>query len=351
MAYLTAVLITRVILELFLDKEKSIGFQTKSTANWFIGFNFDFVGKRKFAYVISAAVILLGIYSMQSKGFELGVDFNGGRSYIVKFEDDVTTDIISNSLRDQFEGKAPLVKTFGEQNQVKITTSYLVDDNSLQADQTIKSKLFEGLKSSFASDISSEEFFNDDENKKRGLLQSTMVGPTIADDFQRSATYATIFGLAIIFLYILFRFRWQYGTGAVFAVVHDVFIVLSLFSIFKNILPFSLEIDQAFIAALLTIIGYSINDTVVIFDRIREYLLDNKTKDFKEVINAAVNKTLSRTIMTSVTTLLVVVILFILGGEVIRGFAFALLIGVISGTYSSIFIATPAVVDLPGKKR
>ena len=351
MAYLTAVLITRVILEHLLDAEKAIEFQSKSTAKWFVDFNIDFVTKRKMSYVISALIIGAGIFSMTSKGFELGVDFNGGRSYIVKFDQDVATDAISEKLKIQFDGKAPVVKTFGENNQIKVTTSYLVEDNSAAADETIKSKLYEGLQSNFASEISSAEFFNDDQNKERGLLQSTMVGPTIADDFQRSATYATIFGLAIIFLYILFRFSWQYGAGAVIAVIHDVFIVLSLFSIFKNLLPFSLEIDQAFIAALLTIIGYSINDTVVIFDRIREYLQDHKTSEFKSVINAAVNRTLSRTLMTSITTLFVVLVLFILGGEVIRGFAFALLIGVISGTYSSIFIATPTVVDLPGNKR
>ena len=346
-AFLTAVLITRLILEILLTRDDPISFYNNVTVNMFNNTKVKFVGKRYLAYGISAIIISLGVASMMSKGFELGVDFNGGRSYIVRFDQEVQTENISKALKAQFENQVPIVKSFGDNDQVKITTSYMVEDNSIETDELIKSKLFEGLKPLYNKDISKEDFFNDDEKKSLGLFQSEMVGPTIADDFQRSASRATIIGLLVIFLYILFRFKsWQYGLGAVFAVIHDVFIVLSLFSIFKGILPFSLEIDQAFIAALLTIIGYSINDTVVIFDRIREFIAERKTSDFKTVINSAINNTLSRTLMTSLTTFIVVIILFIFGGEVIRGFAFALLIGIISGTYSSIFIATPTVVDL-----
>jgi len=349
-AFLTAVLVTRLILEILLNREDQISFYNKITVNAFKNTKINFVGKRYLAYFISAFIISLGVLSMLTKGFELGVDFNGGRSYIVRFDQEVETEKISEVLKLKFDNQVPVVKSFGNNNQVKITTSYKVDDNSIETDELIKSKLYEGLKPIYKVDLSREAFFNDDESKTLGLFQSEMVGPTIADDFQRSASKATILGLLVIFLYILFRFkRWQYGLGAVFAVIHDVFIVLSLFSIFKAILPFSLEIDQAFIAALLTIIGYSINDTVVIFDRIREYLSEHKTSDFKTVINSAINSTLSRTLMTSLTTFIVVIVLFVFGGEVIRGFAFALLIGIVSGTYSSIFIATPTVVDLTEK--
>lgn len=325
-SFLTAVLLSRIFIEFMASRNKTIDFSTGLSKNVFSNINFNFIKRRKFAYMISSIIIIIGIVSMVTNGFELGVDFNGGRSYTVRFDQNANTDQLREILTEPF-GSAPTVKTFGDANQVKITTNFTSTDSLAK--------------------IALESGLNLIENTNYEILQSSIVGPTIADDFKRGATRSTILGLILIFAYIVVRFRkWQFGAGAIVAIFHDVLIVLSLFSIFKSILPFSLEIDQAFIAALLTIIGYSINDTVVIFDRIREHLSYGEKKSKKEVINDAINKTLSRTIMTSITTLIVVAILFFFGGEVIRGFAFALLIGIISGTYSSIFIATPTVVDL-----
>ncbi len=271
----------------------------------------------------------MGIGSLISRGLNYSVDFTGGRSYVVRFEDDHSTTDIRKALSTPFES-APEVKTFGPSNQVKVTTKYLIEDNSISVDQQVENKLKEGLAS-----FSSFE-----------IMSSQKVGPTIADDIKRGAIWSTLFGLLIVFLYILLRFRkWQFGIGALAALGHDVIIVLSCFSIFYGILPFSLEMDQAFIAALLTVIGYSINDTVVVFDRIREYLGLYRKRDPQEVMNMAINSTLSRTFNTSISTFTVLLIIFIFGGEVIRGFSFALLIGVVVGTYSSICIATPIALD------
>jgi len=238
------------------------------------------------------------------------------------------------------------VKTFGGSNQVKITTKFRVDDKGAEVDEDIQSRLFEGVTSFYNNPIDSDAFFNDDESKEFGLLSSSQVGPTIADDIRTSAIWSIIFSLVIIFVYILVRFsKWQFSAGAVAAVFHDTLIVISLFSLLYGIVPFSLEIDQAFIAAILTVIGYSLNDTVVVFDRIREYMREHRKMSFGEMVNSALNSTLSRTINTSMTTLFVLLIIFLFGGETIRGFMFALLIGIIVGTYSSLFVASPIMYD------
>ncbi|MFN7013087.1 MAG: protein translocase subunit SecDF, partial [Bacteroidia bacterium] len=326
-----AIFLTRLVFMTLLDKNKNISFASKITENAFKGLSIDFVGKRKLYYIISGVVILAGIVSFFTKGFNLGVDFKGGRSYVVRFENNVSTVDIRSTLTNAF-GEAPEVKTFGGDNQVKITTKYLIDDNSEDADEKVEAALNSGL---------------DQTGLKYEVMSSQKVGPTIADDIKTSAVWAILFSLFVIFLYIVIRFkRWQFGLGALIALFHDVMIILSIFSIFYNILPFSMEIDQAFIAAILTVIGYSINDTVVVFDRIREYLgMVTNRKEVKDVINDALNSTISRTFNTSITIFVVLLAIFLFGGEVIRGFSFALLVGIVVGTYSSLCIATPVVVD------
>lgn len=330
-----AIFITRLVFMTLLDKNKKISFASKITENAFKGLSIDFVGKRKLYYIVSVVVILAGVVSFFTKGFNLGVDFKGGRSYVVRFDQNVSTVDVRSTLTNAF-GEAPEVKTFGGNNQVKVTTKYLIDDNSEDADNKVEEALNNAL---------GQKGF------KYEVMSSQKVGPTIADDIKTSAVWAILFSLFVIFLYIVIRFkRWQFGLGALIALFHDVLIILSIFSIFYNILPFSMEIDQAFIAAILTVIGYSINDTVVVFDRIREYLgmVSNK-KEIKDVINDALNSTISRTFNTSITIFVVLLAIFLFGGEVIRGFSFALLVGIVVGTYSSLCIATPVVVDFMKK--
>lgn len=333
----SAIFITRLIFEWLLDKEKGVSFDNKITANAFENFNIDFISKRKIFYVISGLIILFGIISISIRGFDLGVDFKGGYSFVVKFDENVTVEEVRSSLTEPFES-APEVKMFGAPDEVKITTSFLIHDDSDEAQRRVEQSLVNGLNA-----LQGPDSFE---------IRSVMkVGPTIAEDIKTSAIWAVIFSLIIIFLYIFIRFKkWQFGVGAILALFHDVLILLAVFSLFKGVFPFSLEIDQAFIAALLTVVGYSINDSVVVFDRIRETLSFYKKKPLIGVINTALNNVLSRTIVTSLTTLFVISILFFFGGEVIRGFSFALMIGVVVGTYSSIFIATPALIDLQSKQ-
>lgn len=332
----SAIFITRLMFEWFLDKDKKVTFSTKITEGAFKNVNFDFLKHRMKFYVISGLIIAAGIASLVTKGLNYGVDFSGGRNYIVRFEEPVSTLDLTKALAVPLE-TAPEVKTFGASNQVKITTNYLIDSEDENADHVVEEKLHEGLQKM---------------NLKYEILSSQKVGPTIADDIKTAAFWSILISLIIIFLYIVFRFRrWQFGLGALVALFHDVLVVLSVFSIFYGILPFSLEIDQAFIAAILTVVGYSINDTVVVFDRIREYLGLHKKQEMNEVLNNALNSTLSRTINTSLSTIFVLLMIFIFGGEVIRGFSFALLVGVIVGTYSSLCVATPVMVDFAGAKR
>lgn len=332
-----AIFITRLIFEWMLGKNQNISFSIKATQNLFKDSKFDFItGRRKF-YVFSSVIIIAGLISMFTRGFSLGVDFKGGRSYFVEFKEAVKTTDVRKVLTEEF-GSAPEVKTFGSSNEVKITTSYLVDDNSENADATANEKLTAGLKK-----ISSGFEIKD----------SQKVGPTIANDIKVSAIYAVLFAILVVFLYILIRFRkWQFGLAAIVALAHDVLILLALFSLLNGVLPFSLDIDQAFIAAILTVMGYSINDTVVVFDRVREYINQHHTKNenLPSVINNALNSTLSRTVVTGLCTMLVLIIIFIFGGEILRGFSFAMLIGVIFGTYSSLFVATPFVVEFIREK-
>ena len=335
----SGVLITRWLSDWWIGRGKNIEYITGVSRNLFKHFNFDFVGVRKIAFVISGVLTLIGIISMFTRGFDKGVDFLGGRTYTVQFTKPVSTEEVRNKLTASFGNSAPVVKTVATNNQLRITTSYKINETDSKTDSIVEMQLYTGLRDYF--DNGSYKDF------QKHVLSSQKVGPTIADDIKSSSIWATIISLLVIFIYIWIRFRkWQYGLGTIISLFHDVMMVLGLFSIFHGILPFSLEIDQTFIAAILTIIGYSMNDTVIVFDRIREYLREQKGRDMKEVINDAINHTMSRTLMTSFTVFLVVLILFIFGGEVTRGFAFAMLIGVITGTYSSIFIAMPVLYDL-----
>jgi len=351
----SGIFITRLVFEWRLGRKKLISFSTAKTKDWFTGIKIDFLSKRKLAYIGSAIVISIGVASLFTKGLNLGVDFVGGRSYQVRFDEKVSTTEIADALTAQFvtedgEKMAPTVKTIGSENQVIITTKYLIDETGTDVEEGIKAKLFEGVKGFFVTDITYEQFTHDE--AEYGLKASRQVGPTIADDIKQSAIWSIVFALFIIFLYIYIRFRkWQYSMGAVAALAHDVLFVLGAFSILDGFLPFQLEIDQAFIAAILTVIGYSLNDTVVVFDRIREYNRHyHEKRPVTEIINGALNGTLSRTFNTSLTTLFVLLVIFLFGGEVIRGFMFALLMGVAIGTYSSLFIASPVMYDALGKK-
>jgi SecD/SecF fusion protein len=332
----TAIFITRLIFEFQLARNKNLSFSTKLTEGAFKNINLGFIKNRKKFYILSAIIILAGIGSLVTRGLQYGVDFKGGRSYTVRFDNNIETVDVVKSLTGAFES-APEVKTFGDGNQVKIVTSFMIDSNAEDADNIVESKLSEGLA------LLGGNF---------EVMSSQKVGPTIADDIKKDSLLSIIFSLIIIFLYIVFRFKkWQFGMGALVALFHDVLIVLSLFSLLYGVLPFSLEIDQAFIAAILTVVGYSINDTVVVFDRIREFLGLHKKQEMKDVVNNALNSTLSRTINTSLSTIFVLAMIFFFGGEVIRGFSFALLIGVIVGTYSSLCIASPVMYDFVNKKK
>ena len=279
-------------------------------------------------------------------GLNFGVDFKGGRTYVVRFEKPVNTTAIAEDLKAVFDNETPEVKTYGQSNQVKIVTKYLIDNKDSESDNIVETKLYEGLKAELGTNVSFDEFL------EKNRQSSRKVGPTIADDIKVAALWSVMFSLIAIFLYIFGRFRnWQFGLGAIAALTHDVLIVIGLFSLLYPIMPFSLEINQAFIAAILTVVGYSVNDTVVVFDRIREYLSLSKSKEKKTVYNEALNSTVSRTFNTSISTFFVLLAIFIFGGEVIQGFVFALLIGVIVGTYSSLFIATPVVFDTVKKSK
>ncbi|GAB3546482.1 protein translocase subunit SecDF [Spirosoma fluminis] len=332
-----AIFITRLILEYYIRNGKTLSFTSSWAKNLFKDSDFDFVSRRKLYYTVSSVIIGLGIISAIFKGFGLGVDFKGGRSYVIRFEKAVSTDDVRNSLEGVL-GASPEVKTYGGTgigaNQVKVTTPYLVDDNSQGADKRAEATIYKGL-----SNIKG--------NPAR-IESSQKVGPTIAYDLLTSALWSILLAVAVVFAYILIRFkRLAFGYGAVVAMFHDVLIILAIFSIFNGLLPFSLDVDQAFVGALLTIMGYSMNDTVVVFDRVREYLNENRGKreSIPTIINNALNSTLSRTAVTGFSTILVLLVLFIFGGETIRGFSFAMLIGVVVGTYSSLFVATPIVVD------
>ncbi len=350
-SFFSAVFITRVIVSWMSKKgdQSKISFATPFSKNLLSNINFNFMSKRKMAYIGSGIVIAIGIVLMVTKGLTLGVDFTGGRSYIVRFAEQVETTSLKVALDGKLEDAGTEVKTYGANNILKVTTSYLVNEESTEADIEVKTKIIDGIAEATGMKYVEDETAVDNSNFT--ISGSSKVGATIADDIRNSSQESVIFALIAIFIYILIRFRrWQFGLGAVVALFHDTLFVLSAFAIAK-LLGFSFEIDQVFIAAILTVIGYSINDTVVVFDRIRETLGIKSKASNVETFNTAINNTISRTLMTSVTTLVVILILFIFGGEVLRGFSFALLVGILVGTYSSIFIATPVVLDLAKRKK
>ncbi|WP_411031301.1 protein translocase subunit SecDF [Spongiimicrobium sp. 3-5] len=346
----TAIFITRLLVDWYISgKGRTLDFSTGITKNLFRNMNINFLSKRKIAYVVSTILVGIGLFSLITQGLQQGVDFVGGRSYQVRFEKIVNPSEIASELNTVF-GSGTNVKTYGDGNQIKITTPYKVDVEGIEVDNEIQNKLYTSLQKYLPDGIAYEDFISGGDGTPIGILQSVKVGPTIADDIKNNAFLAIIGSLAVVFLYILLRFRrWQFSLGAVAAVFHDVLIVLGIFSLTGKIMPFNMEIDQAFIAAILTVIGYSLNDTVVVFDRIREIVNERGWKSGKNV-NLALNSTLSRTLNTSLTTLVVLLAIFVFGGESLRGFMFAMIVGIIVGTYSSLFIATPVMFDTLKRK-
>jgi SecD/SecF fusion protein len=344
-SFFTAVYISKVIVYSLIAKkgdESSLSFETGFSKNLFLNFNIDFMGKRKLAYGISTLVIVIGWVLIFMQGLNYGVDFKGGRSYIVAFNNAVVPSELQVALASKLQAGVE-VKTYGNDNTLKVTTAYLAEDESTEADEKVSQELYGGISAHTSKTLAPENENLSDANFK--ILSTAKVGSTIVDDIKNSAVEAGLYALIALFAYIWLRFRnWKYGVGAVVALFHDALITFSVFAIFRA-LGISFEIDQVFVAAILTIIGYSINDTVVVFDRIREYTLAGMGKDLFHMFNNSINSTLSRTTMTSFTTLLVVIILFLFGGEILRGFSLALLIGIGFGTYSSIFIASPIVFD------
>ena len=345
---LTSIFITRIIFDDRVSKGKNVTFDNKLTRNFLQNTRVDFLGKKKIAYIVSGTLILISLVSIFTKGFTYGVDFTGGRTYVVRFDQPVSAEEVRAAAIAEFDG-AVEVKQFGGESQMKITTQYLVEDESTDADAEVENKLYNALNGFFATDLTFEDFTSTLENPN-GIISSDKVGPTIANDITRDAIIAVIIALFVIFGYIAIRFKgWTWGLGGVTGLAHTALIVIGFFSLFSGILPFSLDIDQTFIAAILTIIGYAINDTVVIFDRIREYKELHPKSEFRQNVNEALNSTLSRTMNTSLTTLVTMLAIAIFGGEVIRGLAVALILGIVIGTYASIFIATPIMFDVTKK--
>ena len=345
----TAIFITRMLVENHISKSKTLNFSTMLTKNWLSNISISFLIKRRISYVVSGTFIIIGLSSLFLNGLNQGVDFVGGRSYVVRFEQPVSQEKVQANLIKVL-GNAE-VKTFGSDNQLKITTNYKVDIDSSDIDDEINNILYTDLSQFMPNNLTIDDFVNGDENKQVGIMSSIKVGPTIADDIKKNSFFAVFGSLILVFLYILLRFKnWQFSLGAVSAVFHDVLVVLGIFSLTYAFMPFNMEINQAFIAAVLTVIGYSLNDTVVVFDRIREYRNINTSWELPRVVDGALNSTLSRTLNTSFTTLVVLVSIFIFGGESIRGFMFALIVGVLIGTYSSVFVATPVMYDTLKKK-
>ena len=346
-----AIFITRMLIEKVAEKWGNVSFSRSWSENWLANVSFDFIGKRKSAYILSGSLAVISIISFFVLGFNTGVDFTGGRTYVVRFEqnvsaEEVRTAVESALVSDDASKSSVEVKQYGGENQVRIITQYKYDDTSEETTAEVDALIYEAVKGFYSYPISLDGFVStqDDEN---GIISSEKIGPAIAKDMLFGAFYAVLFSLIAIGLYITIRFkRWEWATGATLALVHNSLLVIGAFSLFYHIMPFGLEINQAFIAAILTIIGYSINDTVVIFDRIREYISLYPKREMKENINKAICSTLSRTLNTSGTTIVTLLAMFILGGENLRGFIFALLLGVIIGTYSSVFVATPVAYDI-----
>jgi SecD/SecF fusion protein len=345
----TAIFITRLFIDGYTKNGKSLTCSTSATKNLFKNVNIKFLEKRKMAYVISGILVSISIVSLFTNGLNQGIDFVGGRTYTVRFDKDVNPLDIQNDLIAAFESAE--AKTYGGDNQLKISTKFKVDETGADVDLEIEQMLFTALQPNLPEGMTYESFVADDDSKVAGRMEYYKVSPTIADDIKKSSFWAVLGSLVVVFLYILLRFRrWQFSLGAVAAVFHDVLIVLGVFSLTHKFMPFNMEIDQSFIAAILTVIGYSLNDTVVVFDRIREYFNEHSGWKMNNIINSALNSTLSRTLNTSLTTLIVLLAMFILGAESIRGLIFALIVGIVVGTYSSLFIATPVFFDTVKKR-
>jgi SecD/SecF fusion protein len=341
----TSIFITRILLDWSINKGNKLTFVTPFSKNFFTNFHFDFLGIKKFTYIFSSVVVIVSIISLSTNGLNQGVDFVGGRTFQVRFEKPVSAEEVKQDLVKVFDGSAE-AKIFGKDNQLKITTKYKVAEAGTEADQAVNRILFDNLKKHFDASMTYEKFVNSYDGKKLGILQASKVGPTVADDIKTNSYWAVIGAMLIVGLYLVVSFRkWQYSLGALAAVAHDVIFVLGIYSLLWKYMPFGMEIDQHFIAAILTVIGYSMNDTVIVFDRVREYLGGKAKGNFNSIVNQSINSTMSRTINTSLTMILVLLIMFIFGGESIRGFIFAMLIGIVVGTYSSLFIATPVLVD------
>ena len=346
---LTSIFVTRLIIDDRLKKGKNVTFENKVSRNFLKNTHIDFLGKRKYSYIISGALILIALLSIFIKGFTYGVDFTGGRTYVVRFDQPVTAEDVRSATESVFNAADPEssveVKQFGGESQMKITTSYKVDDESSTVDAEIERMIFDGLKGMFSEDITFDDFV-DTANNPNGIISSDKVGASIASDIKRSAVISVILALLIIFAYIAWRFKgWTWGLGGVVSLAHTAIIIIGFFSLFTGILPFNLDVDQTFIAAILTIIGYAINDNVVIFDRIRENLGLHPNSNFKDTVNSSLNATLTRTVNTSMSTLLPMLAIAFFGGESIRGLSVALCLGVLIGTYASIMIGTPVMYD------
>ena len=341
----TSIFIARIFIDRRIQQGGKLSFVTNFSKNFFTNFHFDFLKIKKWTYAFSAIVTVVSIISLATNGLDQGVDFVGGRTFQIRFEKPVKAEEIKEELTKVF-GSAE-AKVFGNDNQLKITTKYKVQEHGSEADEEVNKLMYENLKKHYSADLTYDKFVNAYDGKKLGILQASKVGPTVAEDIKTNAYWAVLGAMLIVGLYLVISFRkWQYSLGAIAAVVHDVIFVLGIYSLCYKFMPFGMEIDQHFIAAILTVIGYSMNDTVIVFDRVREFLGGKKAKgNFNSIVNQSINSSMSRTINTSLTMILVLLIMFIFGGESIRGFIFAMLIGIIVGTYSSLFIATPVLCD------
>jgi len=346
----TSIFIARMFLDHDIRKGNTIRFVTNLSKNWFTNFHYNFLGAKRFTYIFSSLVVVVSCISFYVNGLDEGIDFAGGRTFQVKFDKSVSAEEVKEDLGKVFGGTVD-AKVFGNDRQLRITTKYKVEETSAEVDTEVNQKLYDGLKKHYSKTISYDEFVNANEGKTLGVVSAVKVGAVVADDIKANSVWAVLGSMAIVFIYLMVSFRkWQYSLGAIAAVAHDVIFVLGIYSLCYKFMPFHMEMDQHFIAAILTVIGYSMNDTVIVFDRVREYLAGKTKGSFKDIVNASINTTMSRTINTSLTMIMVLLIMFIFGGESIRGFIFAMLVGIIVGTYSSLFIATPVLVDTVSKQ-
>jgi SecD/SecF fusion protein len=341
----TSIFIARIFIDKDIANNSNLTFSTSITKNWFTNFHFDFIKIKTITYIFSSIVVVVSLVSIFFvNGLDQGVDFVGGRTFQVKFEKAIDASVVSEELSKEF-GTPVEAKVFGSDNQLKITTKYKITEEGLDIDKEVNEKLFNALKKYYSA-TTYDQFINSYDGKKVGVLQASKVGASISEDIKTNSYWAVLGAMAVIFLYLMISFRkWQYSLGAIAAVAHDVIFVLGIYSLCYKFMPFHMEMDQHFIAAILTVIGYSMNDTVIVFDRIREFIMGKRKGTFEEIVNASINTTLSRTLNTSLMMIIVLLTMFIFGGESIRGFIFAMLVGIVVGTYSSLFIATPVLVD------